>query len=369
MLRRWRWYSDPVTAGRYSTLASEHQKTADQDEFRKTLASPPVTPGLQSGGSGVASAQPSGASGYGPQDSLDHYLKTIAPDTVQTLLKQGNVEMAKKYSDFMDSQNGQAYAKTYMQGLHAYHAGDNEGALTAFQSLYNSQGFPDGHSVQFKSLGDGKMQIDQIGADGNVRGSKTGNVSDLTKQAALALNPVQAVKFMAEQQGKRDTEGALLDRQVQLENLRQSGQENREDRRDERLNTRLDAQSENLDRRLSAGGRTTMSQDRGNMEIDAAREAITGMSPQEIMRRTAKATNTGRANPDYSPGLARQAELANRRKIGADDWFDTMKKLAEALKILIALEREAYGIDARRSVGESIEELLERLDSLAGVPA
>ncbi|MDD5177364.1 MAG: hypothetical protein PHQ05_13180 [Sterolibacterium sp.] len=213
------------------------------------------------------------------------------------------------------------------------------------------------------------MQIDQIGADGNVRGSKTGNVSDLTKQAALALNPVQAVKFMAEQQGKRDTEGALLDRQVQLENLRQSGQENREDRRDERLNTRLDAQSENLDRRLSAGGRTTMSQDRGNMEIDAAREAITGMSPQEIMRRTAKATNTGRANPDYSPGLARQAELANRRKIGADDWFDTMKKLAEALKILIALEREAYGIDARRSVGESIEELLERLDSLAGVPA
>ncbi|MCX7168732.1 MAG: hypothetical protein NTY41_00175 [Proteobacteria bacterium] len=58
------------------------------------------------------------------------------------------------------------------------------------------------------------------------------------------------------------------------------------------------------------------------MEIDAAREAITGMSPQEIMRRTAKATNTGRENPEYSPGLARQAALANRRKIGADDWFD-----------------------------------------------
>ena len=60
---------------------------------------------------------------------------------------------------------------------------------------------------------------------------------------------------------------------------------------------------------------------------------------------------------------------AYRKVISLPARVDTMKKLAEALKILIALEREAYGIDGRRSVGESIEELLERLDSLAGVPA
>lgn len=58
-----------------------------------------------------------------------------------------------------------------------------------------------------------------------------------------------------------------------------------------------------------------------------------------------------------------------RKVISLPARVETMKKLAEALKILIALEREAYGIDARRSVGESLEELLERLDSLAGVSA
>lgn len=67
----------------------------------------------------------------------------------------------------------------------------------------------------------------------------------------------------------------------------------------------------------------TSAQERGNSEIDAAREAVAGLSPQEIQRRTAKATNTGRDNPDYDPALARQAALAGRRKIGADDWFDT----------------------------------------------
>jgi len=54
-----------------------------------------------------------------------------------------------------------------------------------------------------------------------------------------------------------------------------------------------------------------------------------------------------------------------RKVISLPARVDTMKKLAEALKILIALEREAYGIDGRRSVGESIEDLLERLDEMA----
>jgi hypothetical protein len=66
----------------------------------------------------------------------------------------------------------------------------------------------------------------------------------------------------------------------------------------------------------------TVAQQRGNAEIDAAREAIAGLSPQDIMRRTARATNTGRENPDFDPGLARQAALANRRMLGSDDWFD-----------------------------------------------
>lgn len=73
-------------------------------------------------------------------------------------------------------------------------------------------------------------------------------------------------------------------------------------------------------------GGLTLTQERSNAEIDAAREAVGGLSPQEIQRRTAKATNTGRDNPDYDPAFARQAMLAGRRKVGADDWFDDSRQ-------------------------------------------
>lgn len=77
-----------------------------------------------------------------------------------------------------------------------------------------------------------------------------------------------------------------------------------------------------VDSWANGSGHLTPPQQRGNLEIDAAREAVAGMSAQEINMRTAKATNTGRDNPNYDPGLAHQAALASRRKIGVDDWFD-----------------------------------------------
>lgn len=66
----------------------------------------------------------------------------------------------------------------------------------------------------------------------------------------------------------------------------------------------------------------TLPQTRDNLEIDSARQAIAGLSPEEIRRRTAKTTNTGRDNPDFDPALERAVGLANRRKIGDDPFFD-----------------------------------------------
>lgn len=82
--------------------------------------------------------------------------------------------------------------------------------------------------------------------------------------------------------------------------------------------------------RTSAPKGLTLTQERSNEEIQAARDAVAGMSPQDIARRTAKATNTGRENPDYDPGLARQASLAGRRKVGEDEAFDTRQGAAPA---------------------------------------
>jgi hypothetical protein len=150
-------------------------------------------------------------------------------------------------------------------------------------------------------------------------------LANLARQAGMFLAPEKLVEFQAQQQAKRDAEAAALDKSLHLEELRQQGQEVREDRRDARTQRQIEASDRRHAASLAAQGQRgglTQAQERGNAEIDAARESIAGMTQQDIMRRTAKATNTGRENPDYDPGLARQVALAGRRKIGADDWFD-----------------------------------------------
>lgn len=75
--------------------------------------------------------------------------------------------------------------------------------------------------------------------------------------------------------------------------------------------------------RPSQGERLTLPQRRSNFEIEAARKAVAGLTPDEIKRKTANFTATGRENPDYDPTLAKAITQANHRKYGeADDWFD-----------------------------------------------
>lgn len=78
------------------------------------------------------------------------------------------------------------------------------------------------------------------------------------------------------------------------------------------------------------GGGLSLTQQRSNAEIDAARETVGGMTPEEIRRRTAKTTDTGRENMDYDPTLARASTLAGRRKIGTDAFFDNRNQGAPA---------------------------------------
>lgn len=83
--------------------------------------------------------------------------------------------------------------------------------------------------------------------------------------------------------------------------------------------------------RQATGGKApslSLSQQRSNAEIDAARETVAGLTPEEIRLRTAKTTDTGRENPNYDPTLARSATLAGRRKIGTDQTFDNRTQQA-----------------------------------------
>ena len=69
----------------------------------------------------------------------------------------------------------------------------------------------------------------------------------------------------------------------------------------------------------------TLTQLRGNHEIDAARKTVAGLSQADIRKRTAKTTDTGRENPDFDPMLERAVKQASRRKVGSDDYFDEQR--------------------------------------------
>lgn len=347
-------------AARVLLNAARSRELADQDQLRAATAVPSRAQTAAASGIGVdetgGDAQPTNGAVNAPaaaaragaralRDPLDSYLRDVAPKAIQTLVQQGRVTEAKHYSDFLESRDGQAYAKTYMQAVRDFAVGDHEGSLQKFETLYN-EGIPDGRRVKLTALDGDQMRVDQIDAQGKIIGSKTGKIADLTEQAALALNPLQAVKFMAEQQGKRKTEGALLDRQVQLEGLRQKGRETQDDRRDERLGMRLDANNEALDRRLSAQSSAlerrlqaqadrglTTAQQQKNDAIDAAREQLSGLSAADVQKRTTSTQANGRVNDLYDPQLARTARLANTRKFGDDpehDQFSAGKKAENA---------------------------------------
>ncbi len=74
--------------------------------------------------------------------------------------------------------------------------------------------------------------------------------------------------------------------------------------------------------RITERSGPSLSQQRGNAEIDAARAKIAGLTPEEIRQKTTPALASGRDNPAYDPALVKAAAMANRRKVGADDEFD-----------------------------------------------
>lgn len=324
-------FGDPAEAAKYDALATRRRETADHESIRTVLAGGDtrgMVPERSAGFHGKPEANDKSMEGVAPAAGMQKqrsYLETVGPRVMDAYLKQGKVAEAKAWRDFTESEQGHAYANDFAQAQRLVTAGDYDTAAPVLEKLYN-RGYPDGRQAKLTSMGDGNFKLDVFDQKtGQSVGSKTMPAADMGKMAIGALAPTKLVEFMAQQHGKREAEGATLNRQLELERLRQEGQDVRDDRREERLQQRLDAQSSNLERRLSAtGGRSglTVPQQRSNAEIEAAREAIADLSPQDIMHRTAKATNTGRENPDYDPGLARQAALANRRMLGADDWFD-----------------------------------------------
>lgn len=324
-------FGDPVEAAQYDTLATRRREAADQERIRAVLAGGDtrgIVPEQSAGfhGKPESSDKPmeAAAPAVGMQKQRS-YLETVGPRVMDAYLKQGKLGEAKAWRDFSESEQGRAYASDFAQAQRLVTTGDYDTAAPVLEKLYN-RGYPDGRQAKLTSMGDGNFKLDVFDQKtGQQLGSRTMPGPDMGRLAIGALAPTKLVEFMAQQHGKREAEGATLNRQLELERLRQEGQDVRDDRRDERTMRQIEAMDRRHTRTLESrerDGGLTLAQRRQNEEIEAARKAVAGLSPQEIMRRTAKTSNTGRENPDYDPGLARQAALANRRMLGADEWFD-----------------------------------------------
>lgn len=115
------------------------------------------------------------------------------------------------------------------------------------------------------------------------------------------------------------------------------------------------------------GERLSLGQRRSNLEIMAAREAINGLSPADIQRRTAKTTDTGRENPDFDPLLERAVSLANRRMYGDEDaWFDSRQRNQPSKA---AQQFSGADVQAAIKAGADPQKVAERIKSMGGNPA
>lgn len=120
--------------------------------------------------------------------------------------------------------------------------------------------------------------------------------------------------------------------------------------------------------RITERSGPSLGQQRGNAEIDAARSRVSSLDAAEIKRRTANFTSTGRENPDYDPTLAKAVTLANRRKVGADDEFDT-RQVPESRPATPQAKFTADDVTAAIAAGADRGKVVERIRSLGGNPA
>ncbi len=265
-------------------------------------------------------------------DDLGSYLEKVAPRTIQVMLKNGDVEGAKRFQDFVGSEQGKAYTKGWVTGLRKLSMGDNKGAIQDFERLYNTQLYGDGMTVKLEPNEDGSQYVvTQYGQDGQTLGSRTMKTTDLAKQAALALEPATAIKALAEEESRRATEGAALEKQTLIETHRDQREATKEEARDQRTeaaedrrDARLSKQLASMERRAqgSGGERVTLTQKANNAEIVAARRRVAGLSAEDIRKKTQQYTDTGRSNEAFDPQLAAAVRKANERMVGEDPEFD-----------------------------------------------
>lgn len=227
-------------------------------------------------------------------------------------------------------------------------AGDFSPITEGIDNFYNKQlgPFNDGKTLAYQTDAKGNLVLNEINADGSA--GQTHTLSRLEVANHYLRGKSALLKFQSPElfQAALSAEATARERaadrasrekiatgnnatSLSVAEINQGGTDRRH--ADDLAIKRgdLDIKRERLDIDRQRGG-LTLQQQRQNAEIDAAREALSGLTSEEIKRRVVKSTDSGRENKDYDPMLERAVRTASRRKIGPDDVFDSRPGLQPA---------------------------------------
>ena len=172
-------------------------------------------------------------------------------------------------------------------------------------------------NAQTQSEAGRNVMAEQVNADRNALTMRGQDMNARTAEARLAGNPLVQELNRAKIEGAKlnnEQEQRLGDLQQQLIGETDPGKR-----------AEIAGQIKALSGKSGQAGQgdtLTMPQRRTNAEIDAARKAVSALTPEEIKRKTANFTATGRENPEYDPMMAKAVSLAGRRMYGEDSDFD-----------------------------------------------
>jgi hypothetical protein len=279
----------------------------------------------------------------------------------------------------LDYKHGRLDPEKAMAMQRALKVARDEGAFDAYNEFLKT-GDPKAAEAVFNAKGrvrivPGSIQaVEKVNDDGlkyRVLSAKKVDGGDLTFDPVAVGIAVGGVKsFVADLE--RSRKAKLEERKVGVSEAQARTQEAREENRyqaGERRADQRDRQLDILSARLNQGDRDkplTTAQKMKNMSIDAARKFVAGLTPEDIKRRTAKFSATGRENPDFDPQLAKRMSLANSRKYGDDPDFDeSSASQPQALPKEPSVENRFHADPAMkgRKLGKKTDRGVEVLDA------
>lgn len=295
--------------------------------------------------------------------SADLFWKKFSGETENRFISLGQLDKAKSWRDYRSTRQADEYGRAYADA--ALNMQNPAIAGPKLEDLYN-QRVPDGKFVKVTPSDGGQFTIttydEQTGKPVNAR---TMAGDEMVQMGMHVLSPVKLMEWQLKNETEKTKKAAELAAKPRFSgsggnifNNTTGEVVNRSPARTRTVNGKIfsitaDENGEDVAteiasapkqfnssaRSRSSAGGLTVPQQRADSEIDAARQALSGMSRDEVLRKTQAATATGRTNPEYDPQLASRWKLANRKKYGEDPGFDQLAQQQPQPSLVQELQR------------------------------